>query len=85
MAILICYCTSSLSLLDTREWDIDSPRIAPELIIEHLDFKNFLGGMPPDPPIGGPVHNASMLSPNVPPNFNLPSYASGIEMNYRIH
>lgn len=54
--------TSRLILLNTCEWDIDSHRIAPELITEHLDFKYFLGGASPDPPKRSGVQYHDALS-----------------------
>ena len=35
------------------------------------------GGACPQTPLGGPARNAMALYPDVPPHFNLPSYASG--------
>ena len=38
-------------LVKMRYITLQVPQIAPNHTIEHLNFKNFLGKVPPDPPI----------------------------------
>ena len=44
-----CKCLLVYVTFYHTHWSVDGPRIAPKVLTEHLDFKNFPGGMPPAP------------------------------------